>query len=51
VRLASGRIGTLVSVNFTRAIVELEGGDDRQQDLPGERGGSTSSCHAAEDGP
>ncbi len=33
VRLAPGRVGTLVSVNFTRAIVELDSGDDRRREI------------------
>ena len=32
VRLAPGRVGTLLEVNFTRAIVELDHGDDRRRE-------------------
>src|SRR2546427_12508823 len=33
VRLAPARTGTLVSVNFTRAIVELDYGEDRRREI------------------
>ena len=33
VRLAPGRIGTLLEVNFTRAIVELDHGEDRRREI------------------
>ena len=33
VRLAPGRIGTLLGVNFTRAIVELDRGEDRRREI------------------
>ena len=33
VQLAPGRVGTLVAVNFTRAIVELGCGEDRRREI------------------
>lgn len=33
VRLASGRAGTVRAVNFTRALVELDDGEDRHREL------------------
>jgi hypothetical protein len=33
VRLAPGRVGTLLEVNFTRAVVELDRGDDRRREI------------------
>ncbi len=33
VRLAPGRVGTLLEVNFTRAIVELDRGEDRRREI------------------
>ena len=33
VRLAPGRLGTLLEVNFTRAILELDRGEDRRREV------------------